>query len=125
MTINKVLPGVDVELGGKARRLRMTLGSLARFQKETGVNFFEVGVQYKGSPVELQALVWACLVVDSPDLTPENVGDLIPFGEIERVTTALTEGWTAATPEGSDPLAATGGPSVGSTSGASEGSASD
>jgi len=110
MTIEKVLPTVEIDLGGKVRRLRMTLGSLARFQKETGVNFFEVGAEYKGSPVELQALVWACLVADDRTLTPEDVGDLISFSEIERVTTALTEAWTAATPEGSDPLATSANP---------------
>ena len=107
MTVEKVLPTVDIELGGKARHLRMTLGAMARFEKATGLNMFALGDNWCGSATEMQALLWACLVADEPTLTPEAVGDWVDAQSIESVTNALMKAWGVASAEGeqADPLA--------------------
>ncbi len=107
MTVEKVLPALEIELGGKVRQLKMSLGAMARFEKATGLNMFALGKGWKGSATEMQTLLWACFAADEPDLQPETVGDWVDVDSIEHINNMLFKALGHASAEGeeADPLA--------------------
>ncbi|MBY6275377.1 hypothetical protein [Symbiobacterium thermophilum] len=84
--MGRAAPVVPIELD-KPRNLKFTLNSMVLFEKHTGKRFNQV--ENGLSMEELRILLWACLIHEDPDLTPEQVGDMIHAGNLERVAEAL------------------------------------
>lgn len=72
--LEKVLPGVYVELGGKKRRILFNWFAVGRLELEGGEAFIEKALK-KMTPARLFLLLWAGLVWDERGLdgpTPEQ-----------------------------------------------------
>ena len=78
---------VAIELGGKERNLFYSLNSLEIIEDITGQSLDKVtqNVNMK----TLKVLVYAWLVHEDKDLTPDAVGEMIGFSDIERVSEAI------------------------------------
>lgn len=93
----------------KKRYLFFDLNAMCSFQEVTGKNLFEAKVfkrvLTKMEPVDLRALLWACLLDDDPDLTLREAGKLMQ--DMGKVATAINQAITVALPEAekSRPLA--------------------
>jgi len=84
--MGRAAPTVPIELD-KPRNLKFTLNSMVLFEKHTGKRFnqLEGGLSME----ELRIMLWACLLHEDPDLTPEQVGDMIHAGNFDQVGQAL------------------------------------
>lgn len=104
-----VRPEVEVELGGKVRRLRMDLNAMCCFQEVTGKNLFDSEVASSISrgmtPADLRALLWACLVHEDKKLTIEQVGGWIGSDNMLEVAQGLSGAFANSMPppEDTDP----------------------
>lgn len=100
------IPVVEIELD-KIRHLRLDFNALARAEEATGKSLLN-GIAWQNMTVkDYRALVWACLLHEDPELTLEDVGSLIHVGNVEYVTSCLTQLWAASNPkeEADRPLA--------------------
>ena len=90
---------VEIDLDRK-RQLRVDFNSLIAFKKETGINLLavesEVNLQ---DPEILRAFLWAALLWDDPDLTLEQVGNLLTLSDAASMFNALTEAIYQAMPK--------------------------
>lgn len=78
---------VAIELGGKERNLFYNLNSLEIIEDITGQSLDKVtkNVNMK----TLKVLVYAGLVHEDKELTLDAVGEMIGFGDIQRVSEAI------------------------------------
>lgn len=87
---------VKIELD-KPRTMRLTLRAMARFEEETGKPIFKAMNDLHGK--ELMVLLWACLLHEDPDLTIEQVGDMVDAPQVEYVVEKIAEVWGVSTPK--------------------------
>lgn len=92
-------PQVAVELD-RTRHLRFDFNAAANFEAVTGKNMFQGGTLGSLSATDMRAFLWACLVWEDAELTLDNVGALIHFGNLAEVTGKLTEVYQSNTPTG-------------------------
>jgi hypothetical protein len=92
---------IPIELGGKTRHLRYTFNSLCRLEEETGIPIGDIGNFKSGSLrlTTLRALIWAGLVHDDKDLTPEAVGEIFEDMDLGTIADKIGEAFEAAFPE--------------------------
>lgn len=95
---NPTAPLIPIELD-KIRHLRFDFNSAARFEEMTGKNLFDGGVMGQMSATTLRAFLWSCLVHEDAELTLEQVGEMIHFGNINEVSEKLTEVYAKNTPK--------------------------
>lgn len=76
--------GVPVKLD-RVRYLRYPLGLLEEIKREIGDDSFEQGF----SGMKLVKMLWYGLRGDDPELTQEQVGDLVDLENLVEVTAAL------------------------------------
>lgn len=96
-----VRPGFPIALD-KPRRLLLDLNALITLQEKTGKNMLrgEGWAQFTDpDPAQIRLLLWAALLHEDPELTPEQVGTLIHTGNLEAVQRALEAATSASLPE--------------------------
>lgn len=91
------VPIVEVELD-KVRHLRFDFNAAARFEQATGKNLLRGNVLSNLSATDLVALLWACLKHEDVDLTLEDIGAMVHFGNIDTVADAITRVYTRSSP---------------------------
>lgn len=84
--------GVPVQLD-KARVLRYDNRAFCRLEEETDKTFVEhfEEVRRRSSLLSVSALVWAGLVHNNPDLTREEVQEMIDLARMEEIVEAAGE----------------------------------
>lgn len=92
---------VEVELD-KVRHLRFDFNAAARFELVTGKNLLRGNVLTNLSATDLVALLWACLKHEDAELTVEDVGAMVHFGNIDTVADAITQVYTRNSPSPKD-----------------------
>jgi len=106
MSIEKVRPAVEIDLGGRKRHLKLDLNAMCEFQEATGKNLFETEVIQSLSkdivPADLRALVWACLLHEDDSLTIKEVGSWITIENMLYVANDIARTSQAAIPEAED-----------------------
>lgn len=73
----------------RVRTLKFTLNSLEIIEDLTGESLDKIGQSMNMKT--LKALLFAGLVHEDKELTAEQVGDMIEFDDLERVSSALSE----------------------------------
>lgn len=73
----------------KERHLHFTLNSLELIEDLTGVSIDKIGDNMNMKV--LKAIIYAGLKHEDSDLTPEAVGEMIGFEDIEKVSKAISE----------------------------------
>ena len=74
----------------KPRTLRLSFGTLMRFETKTGLKFAQC-LLLGFSTEALRDLLWASFVADDDGLKPEDLDDLLHAGHINMVGDAITE----------------------------------
>jgi hypothetical protein len=97
--LDKAVPKVDVTIGGKRRSLVFSLWAFALIEKETGKNTLNGEIFSSVNATELIAIVWAGLQASEPNLTMQEVGSMLDFGDIKDVTDAIGQAFSKAMPE--------------------------
>lgn len=92
------VPTAEVLLD-RPRHLKFDFNAAARFEAATGKNLFANNVLGEMSATSMRALLWACLVWEDPELTQEQVGEMIHFGNINDLTGKLTDVYVGSMPK--------------------------
>jgi hypothetical protein len=104
--------GVKVDLGGKSRTIRYTMGALDRLETETGLATPQVQSRANiGSIRYLIWTIWAGLIHEEPGLEREKVIewlDALSEEEAEALHAKLEQAWGRATSNGDAPEGAEG-----------------
>lgn len=86
---NKVEPEVTIELDRK-RVMRMDFNTIVRVSDALGINMMTDEVDMsKMSVSNLRQFLWAFLVDDDPELTPEDVGRIVHPGNVAMFMQAI------------------------------------
>jgi hypothetical protein len=94
-----VLPRVPLTLGGHKFNLVYTFNALARLENEANVNAFKIVDFQNITATNLRAMLWVAMITDQPDITLEEVGDLMEIGDIREIYAALLYAYTRSQPE--------------------------
>jgi hypothetical protein len=100
----QIQPSVEIELGGKMRRLVFDFNAQAAFEKVTGISVFDSKAVRTSSRI-IRALLWAELlhfdeevafdefgeIVNPPELSLNAVGGLITKGNLREVNRKVFE----------------------------------
>lgn len=133
---------IVVDVGGKERGMQFNANAHIAFEEATGENLLGLIVRMRTKPHEtnmraLRALVWASLITNDPQLTPEQVGAWLTMRVFRDIAESLSEALKQYLPEVSAAEAADANPSqapttttngtasIGADSGASASSISD
>lgn len=95
----KAKPEVYIDLGGKQRKVHLTFGALCALEKELGVNTLGNDFWKNLTARGIVTLLWASLRKHDPQLTIEEVGDMIDFSDLEPVMNKLKEAMDVVTPK--------------------------
>jgi len=98
MGYNPTAPEVAISLD-RERHLRFDFNAVRYFEKETGKNLMASGVLTNLSGTDMVVLLWACLRHEDKDLTIDDVGGMVHFGNIGLVSGALAEMYAANVPK--------------------------
>lgn len=91
----------------RERTLTIDLNAMVRFEDITGKSLFKAKTISELSTKEYRTLIWACLVQDDPELTPEQVGQIVGPKKIGKLSEAIAKELTMEDEEAS-PLPDTG-----------------
>jgi hypothetical protein len=94
-----VLPKVPITLGGKERHLIYDFNALAVAEQMTGMNLFTSFDFTNLSASRFRAMLFASLLVDSPDITLEECGQFITVHSLPEITIKMVEAWHGSRPE--------------------------
>mgnify|MGYP005750951813 CR=1 FL=1 len=86
---------VEVELD-KKRHLRYTMNALAEIEDALGVELSEMD-KVKMNIKNVRIILWAGLIHEDPDLTQEEVGDMVDLANIKEVQEKVSEAFNTAT----------------------------
>lgn len=98
---NKQRGFVEIELD-KKRTLRYTLNALAELEDRLGVSVSELANVTMGMK-QIRAFLWSGLLHESPDLTEQEVGNMVDFDNMEYISQKITEAFTASTKNSKGP----------------------
>lgn len=87
--VNKERGEVKVVLD-KERTLKFTLNSLV-FAEEAGIDIANMGKNQQIKLKDLRTLLYAGLMHEDAELTPEHVGEMIEISKIGEISEALNE----------------------------------
>jgi len=92
---------VPITLGGKTRHLRYDFNALVALEKELGLPISDIGNLAAGSVSlsDLRAFIWASLLHENKDLTPEEVGEWLDFSVVGEIADKVSEAFTGAFPD--------------------------
>ena len=94
---------VPVTLGGLTRHLVYDFNALCRL-RDDGVDAFKLGEGQMDDPRIIRSLIWAGLLEENPDLTPQDVGKWIDMSNLPVVAQAFIDAFQRATQqENADP----------------------
>lgn len=93
---NQACPVIAIELD-KERHLRFDLNAYAAFEKETGVEMFDL--EGKFSATVIRALLWASLLHEEKTLTLEQVGAMVHAGNMVYVQQQINKAYELAVAE--------------------------
>jgi hypothetical protein len=106
MSDTQILPSLELELGGKTRRLVFDFNAQAAFEKVTGVSVFDNKAMRTSARI-IRALLWAELlhfdpkvrfdefseIVEPPELSLTDVGKLITNSNLIEVNRKVFEAY--------------------------------
>jgi hypothetical protein len=99
----EIVKPVSINLGGKERRLKLTLGGMKAYFDATGKSILKGEVDFHNmTEKETIAFIWSCLIWEDRKLTLEDVGFLLDFQRIDEITDKLIETALASFPEKKD-----------------------
>lgn len=87
---------VPLELGGTTRHLVYDMNALCAL-RDVGVDAFTLTEGQLTDPRVVRSLIWAGLKLESPDLTPEQVGSWIDLSNLVDVGQAFTQAFERST----------------------------
>jgi len=98
------IPFVPLTLGGTEYKLCYSFNALAQAEALTGLNMFR-GLDLQAlNLTQLRAMLWATMLIAQPNITLQDVGDLIPSPtHCNLALTALATAWTASMPKPEPP----------------------
>lgn len=98
--LKKASPGVEIEIGGKVRKLIFNMRAFMLLEKATGKNALNGEIFGSPSVTDLITLTWAALQHGEEDLRPsiEDVADWITFEDFAKLTEGIKEAFDEATP---------------------------
>lgn len=80
---NKHRGFVEVELD-KKRTIRFTMNAMAEIEDKLGVSLEDMG-DIKMSIKNVRTILWAGLIHEDPELTEQEVGDMVDMNNMEYV----------------------------------------
>lgn len=92
------IPLVEITLD-RVRHLRYDLNALIEVEERTGISLLQSFSPQMLRVKEIRTFLWAGLIHEDPDLTPERVGALVSPGAIGELTQKLHEALTGAMPK--------------------------
>ena len=104
---NQAAPEIEVVLD-RPRKLRFDLNAMIRLEEALGINLLGQADENAEAKVEAEALeslrgiramLWACLIHEDPDLTPEYVGTLLHVGNLAQISALMQRIWSLSTPK--------------------------
>lgn len=98
---NKQRGFVEIQLD-KKRTLRYTLNALAELEDRLGVSVSELANVAMGMK-QIRAFLWTGLLHEDPDITEQEVGNLVDFENMEYVSKKITEAFTSSTKNSKGP----------------------
>jgi hypothetical protein len=85
----------------KERTLRLTSNSIVKVEKELGFPITKLNEDTLGFEA-IRALLWAGLLHEIKDLTPDEAGDLMDKGDFEEISERISEALTLVFQKGSN-----------------------
>lgn len=99
MSLPPNVPTCTVDLD-RPRTLALTLGAMRRIKEQTGT--LDLDLTEDAMFDRLPAIVWAALVEDDRDISPEQVADTLHAGNLASVVEALGSLAEASQPKGAE-----------------------
>ena len=98
MPTNNIKKSVPIELGGKTRNLRFTFNALVALEDDLGISISDIGELLSGSVrlKSLRSLIWAGLLHEDKELTPDGIGEWLDFSMLAMVAEKLRDAFEAA-----------------------------
>jgi len=93
------LPNVPLELNGKVYHLAFSFNAMAKVEELTGLKLLNAIEFNDLSVTQYRALLFSALLTENPDITLEEVGNLINLKTLAPITVALVHAWTGSQPE--------------------------
>lgn len=94
---------VTVALAGQEYQLAYPVRAVILYKQKTGDNLFQSDCWQKVAPAEdperFLACLWAGLQSKHPDITIEQLGELVDFGNATEMTRAIAEALTSYFPK--------------------------
>lgn len=93
------LPQVSIELNGQKYGLCFDFNALAHAESATGLNMLQA-LDFQGlSATTFRALLFASMLKLQPEITLEQVGNLIQYGTLPELYKAVARAYTESQPE--------------------------
>lgn len=92
---NAALPEIIIKLD-KERRLVFDFNALCRLEELTGKNALSGETWSNLTARDVRALLWSAMLRDDPELKLEEVGELVNFKNLSKVTQALEKAFVSA-----------------------------
>jgi len=92
---NKQRGFVDIELD-KARKLRYNLNALAELEDKLGTSLSDLDEDKMGVK-QIRTFLWAGLIHEDPEITEQEVGEMVDFENMEYINEKITEAFSKAT----------------------------
>ena len=95
--MSNLVPLVKIKLD-KVRHLRLDLNAMVAYEQASGESISTVGLN--PSIEQIRCLLWACLLHEDKELTPEAVGAMVHAGNFVEIAETLTKTFEVVKPEG-------------------------
>ena len=96
---NPAAPKVNVELD-KEYTLILDMNAMVAFEEASGKPIHSIGQDM--SMKDMRALMWACMLAEAPDITPQEVGRLIHPNNLMAVADKIGKLYHESMPEEED-----------------------
>lgn len=84
-------PVVEIELGGKTRKLRLDFNALALIEERTGKTISDMGDWKSLSAKHMRSMIWAALVHEDESITEKQVGSWLSLQTFPAVIQKFSE----------------------------------
>lgn len=101
-SLPSLVEDVEIEIGGKARHLRMDFRAIAAAERATGRNLLRPGSVAAAGASEMTAILWGCLLHEEPDLTLDTVRSWITYGNAADTFVAVMDAVAKCFPDPDD-----------------------
>jgi hypothetical protein len=97
------LPRVPLKLGGNTYYLCFSWNALAKAEELTGMNLLRCFDLSNVNARSLRALIFAAMLKHQPEITLEEVGDLLGIADSQAAFDALLKSWAESMPKPEKP----------------------